>query len=95
MTGPRQMERVLGGFPEREPSVMPEIAIKRRYKIDPAVARERARRAAFVRNSPDTYIRSLAAATLTADQKRRLAALLMPFLDEQPGCDGAGPAGAR
>ena len=37
-------------------------------------------KAAAVRNSPDGYIMALARATLTAEQKRRLAALLMPFL---------------
>ena len=57
--------------------------------ISPQAARERARKGAIGRNSPDSYIRSLAAAELTAGQKRRLAALLMPFLDTaEPG--GAG-----
>ena len=55
-------------------------APKRPYRIDPQVAHERAMKAAAVRNSPDGYIMALARATLTAEQKRRLAALLMPFL---------------
>jgi len=66
---------------------------KRAYRIDPEVARERASRAARVRNSPDTYIGQLERAKLTGEQKRRLAALLMPFLDEQPAEDSS-PAGA-
>jgi hypothetical protein len=64
-------------------------AAPRRYNVDPVVARERARLGALARNSPDSYINSLAAVTLTTAQKRRLAALLMPFLaDEQPAGDG-------
>jgi hypothetical protein len=76
---------------------MPDPAApkKRPYRIDPTVAHERASRAARVRNSPDGYIRSLAAATLTTAQKRRLATLLMPFLDEQPAGDDSEAAGAR
>lgn len=56
-------------------------APKRPYNIDPQVARERARAAAHARNSPDSYIRSLERAALTDEQKRRLARLLMPFID--------------
>ncbi len=70
-------------------------APKRRYNIDPVVARERARRGALARNTPDGYITSLARATLTAAQKRRLALLLMPFLldeEEQPEPAGDGAA---
>ena len=67
---------------------MPDLAAperpKRPYRIDPVVAHERARIAARVRNSPDGYITSLAAAELTTAQKRRLAALLMPYLAEKP-----------
>jgi hypothetical protein len=71
-------------------------APKRPYRIDPVVASERARRGALVRNSPDGYIRVLERTELTAAQKRRLAALLMPFLGEQPaGEDSAAGAGAR
>jgi hypothetical protein len=62
---------------------------KRPYRIDPVVAHERARRGAAARNAPDTYIRQLAAATLTTEQKRRLAELLMPFLAETPEVDDA------
>ena len=40
-------------------------APKRHYRIDPEVARERASRAARVRNSPDTYIGQLERAKLT------------------------------
>ena len=60
---------------------------KRRYRVDPEMARERARRAALARNSPDSYIRSRETACLTIAQKRRLAALLMPWLGENQ--DGA------
>ena len=56
-------------------------APKRPYRIDPQVAHERAVKAAAARNAPDTYIGQLERAALTAEQKRRLAALLMPFLD--------------
>ena len=63
---------------------------KRPYRIDPEVARERASRAARVRNSPDTYIGQLERAKLTDEQKCRLAVLLMPFLDEQPAEDRQG-----
>ena len=69
-------------------------APKRPYRIDPKVASERGRRGARARNSPDGYISTLAAATLTTAQKRRLAALLMPFLDEEPAEDAAA-GGAR
>jgi hypothetical protein len=62
---------------------------KRPYNIDPQVAHERAIIAARVRNSPDGYITSLERATLTAEQKRRLAALLMPFLDRDGDQDAA------
>lgn len=71
-------------------------ASKRPYRIDPVVAHERARLGANARNSPDGYIRALARATLTTAQKRRLASMLMPFLDEEPtGEDSAAGAGAR
>ena len=74
---------------------MPGSAVaKRPYRIDPAVARERASRAARVRNSPDTYIGQLERAELTDEQKRRIAALLMPFLSAQRSGAVAG-AGAR
>ena len=66
------------------------VAPKRPYNIDPEVARERARRGGYARNTPDSHIRSLAAVTLTVAQKRRLAALLMPFLDD----DDSAAAGA-
>lgn len=60
---------------------MPAIAApKRPYRIDPQRAHERAIIAARARNSPDTIIGQLERAKLTAEQKRRLAALLMPFL---------------
>jgi hypothetical protein len=72
----------------------PAAPAKRPYRIDPEVARERASRAARVRNSPDTYIGQLERATLTTGQKQRLAVLLMPFLAEQAAGDAAG-AGAR
>lgn len=52
----------------------------KKRNIDPQVAHDRARRGAAARNSPDGYIKSLSRATLTTAQKRRLAALLMPFL---------------
>jgi hypothetical protein len=70
---------------------MPATAApKRPYRIDPEVAHERARIGANARNSPDGYIKALARATLTAAQKRRLAALLMPFLDEEEPAAGTG-----
>jgi len=65
---------------------MPE---KRHYRVDPQMAQERARLAARARNSPDSYIKSLARATLTDEQKRRLAALLMPFLSGDSENEGA------
>ncbi len=60
--------------------------------ISPQKAHERAKKGAAARNSPDGYIRVLERTDLTAEQKRRLAALLMPFLDgaEQSGGDAAG-----
>lgn len=70
-------------------------APKRPYRIDPQVAHERASRAARVRNSPDTYIGQLERSELTDEQKRRLAALLMPFLLGQPAGHSAARAGAR
>jgi hypothetical protein len=67
----------------------PESSVpKRRYRIDPQVARERARKAGRARNTPDAYIRSLETAALTAEQKRRLALLLMPFLDSDDATAG-------
>ena len=67
----------------------PAAPAKRPYNIDPVVAHQRARTGALVRNSPDGYITSLSRVTLTTEQKRRLAALLMPFLDEQPAEDSS------
>ena len=64
-------------------------APKRRYNIDPVVARERARRGALARNTPDGYITSLTRAELTDAQKRRLAVLLMPFLLDEPADEAA------
>lgn len=46
---------------------------------DPAMAHERAIRAARARNSPDSYIRSLERAELTAPRKHRLALLVLSF----------------
>ena len=61
---------------------------KRHYGIDPAKAHERAIIAARARNSPDTYIRLLERATLTDEQKRRLAALVVRLLiGEQPAAE--------
>jgi hypothetical protein len=61
-------------------------APKRPYRIDPQVARERARKGARASRTPDAYIGQLERAELTATHKRRLAVLLMPFLggDEAP-----------
>jgi hypothetical protein len=74
---------------------MPETAVpgkpKRHYNIDPVVAHERAITANRVRNSPDTYIRQLERAELTDQQKRRIARLVLPFLDE-PAETGDGNA---
>jgi hypothetical protein len=53
---------------------------KRPYRIDPRVAYERARIGARARNSPDCYIGQLERASLTDEQKRRIAVLIMPFL---------------
>ena len=58
----------------------PRPELRKPYNVDPKVAHERAILAARARNSPDSYIKSLAAAELTREQKRRLAVLLMPFL---------------
>jgi hypothetical protein len=61
---------------------------------DPQVRLARQKGAA-VRNSPDSYIRSLRRAKLTAEQKFHLIQLVMSFLDdgaEQPGGDAAGGA---
>ena len=68
----------------------PAAPAKRPYRIDPAVARERSRRGALGRNSPDGYITCLSRVTLTTEQKQRLAVLLMPFLAEQPAGDRQG-----
>ena len=68
----------------------PAAPAKRPYRIDPERARSRAIQAALVRNSPDGYITSLSRVTLTTGQKCRLAALLMPFLAEQPDQDRQG-----
>lgn len=67
---------------------------KRPYRIDPDVAHRRAQQGAAVRNSPDGYITTLARAELTDAQKRRLAALLMPFLADQPAAAGNGDGDA-
>jgi hypothetical protein len=50
-----------------------------RRRIDPQAAYERASLAARVRNSPDGYIKSLERAELTAEQKLRLALLVLSF----------------
>lgn len=70
----------------------PGPAAPKRRNINPVVARERARKGALARNTPDSCIHSLEAAQLTTAQKRRLAALLMPFLDggEEPPAALAG-----
>jgi hypothetical protein len=62
--------------------------------ISPQKAHERAKKAAAGRKNPDYLIRTLAVAELTAEQKRKIAALLMPFLDadEQVGGVAAGDA---
>ena len=60
-------------------------APKRRYTIDKQTARERARKAAAARYSPDTYISSLERATLTAAQLQRLVRLLLRQLDQGDG----------
>lgn len=63
--------------------------------VSPENARIRARKGGFARNSPDTYIRSLATAELTAEQKRKLTALVLSFYgsgDERPGGAEAGTA---
>ena len=55
----------------------------------------RNRKGAIGRNSPDSYIRSLERAELTAEQKRKLTALVLSFYDsadEQPGGAEAGTA---
>jgi len=52
---------------------------KRSYAADPAMTHERAVRAAKARNHPDSYIRSLERAQLTAEQKLRLALLVLSF----------------
>jgi hypothetical protein len=51
-------------------------------------------RGAAIRNSPDSYIRSLERASLNADQKWRLTRLVMSFFDdrEQAGGEAAGDA---
>lgn len=89
------MRRALGALALREPSATPSPAAPRLRNVDPVVACERARKGAIARNTPDSYIRSLEAAQLTAAQKRRLAALLMPFLDgvDLPAAEAV--AGAR
>jgi hypothetical protein len=53
---------------------------------------DRARKGALVRNSPESYIRSLEHANLTAEQKFRLTRLVMSFFGdrEQAGGDAAG-----
>ena len=63
--------------------------------ISPQKAHERARKGAIGRNSPDSYIRSLATAELTAEQKRKLTSLVLSFYDsgdERPGGAEAGTA---
>jgi hypothetical protein len=61
---------------------MPARTAPKKRNVPKEVAVERARKAAYARNQPDSYIRSLEAAELTTAQKRRLAALLMPFLGD-------------
>lgn len=62
--------------------------------ISPQKAQERARKGGFARNHPDTYIRSLEHAELTAEQRRRLIRLVLSFYggDERPGGAEAGTA---
>lgn len=50
--------------------------------VSPENAHVRAKKAAAVRNSPDGYITTLERTDLTAAQKRRLAAMVLPFLGE-------------
>ena len=66
----------------------------RPYRIDPGIAHWRAGVAARSRTGADYHIRKLTetAATLTGEQKRRLAELVMPFLAE-PGRPGGGQDG--
>lgn len=63
---------------------------KRPYHIDPATASERGRKAARARNSPDSYLRSLARADLTAEQKRQVIVLAASFLADACHSDPAG-----
>ena len=71
-------------------------APKRRYRIDPQVAHERARLAARARNQPEVYIGQLERAELSEAHKRRLAVLLMPLHGgPPPEDDSAHMAGAR
>jgi hypothetical protein len=61
---------------------------KRPYRIDPAVARERAIKAGRARHTPSTYIRILTRAELTDDDRAALAALLAASLAGRPAGDG-------
>lgn len=68
----------------------------RSYRIDPADAHVRAKNAAAARHSASGCIKQLSRLTLTDDDKRQLARLLLPFLDEQPaGDDAPARAGAQ
>jgi hypothetical protein len=62
----------------------------RHRKVDPAEAHQRSVHAARARLTPEYHIRKLteAAATLTAEQRRQLAVLLVGPAPEMPG-DGA------
>ena len=63
----------------------PAAPPKRRYRTDPKMAHERAMVAARARNSPDTYIGQIERAELTDAHRRRLAAILMPWLADLDG----------
>jgi hypothetical protein len=49
---------------------------------------ERNKKGAAGRNHPDSYIRSLERAELTAEQKRRLVWLVMSFFDDREQAGG-------
>jgi hypothetical protein len=63
----------------------------RPYRIDPAVAHARSVAGGQARTGNDYHIRKLteAAATLTGEQKRKLATLLMPFVTSASEGTGA------
>jgi len=60
--------------------------------VSPENAHVRAKKAAAVRNSPDGYIKTLERASLTDEQKRRLAKLVMSFFAEPAGGAETGDA---